>query len=260
MILTYSAGNKTVQVSDRRLTVENGKLYDDEANKAVIVSCRNARFLIGYTGIARIGRKGTDLWLADELGNMGASSKTDDVIFENLRTKLVRDFGNRNPLTFVFAGYHYGPPRSGSFTKWLSNRGSEHMQCLHDDKKQVLYAHGMYPAISREARRRIKRYFNKDYFFQSTREKVAEELVAIIRDAAGHSTYGKYIGRGCMSAGLFFDKKGYVTNYHTDCLDVVAYMPYMVAGGMVMGGGSEPILRPATEAEIANMTPPNNVS
>jgi hypothetical protein len=65
LIITTLAKNKVVQASDRRLTRLDGTLHNDRANKAICVECNNAVFSVAYTGIARIGKKRTDEWIAD---------------------------------------------------------------------------------------------------------------------------------------------------------------------------------------------------
>src|SRR5687767_12446359 len=106
LIITYSSYYKTVQVSDRRLTV-SGALFDDEANKSVCVSCTDARFTIGYTGLARVGSIGTDLWVLETLREMGSSQIGIKNILEKIKNSAAKKIGKRYPLTFVFAGYKY---------------------------------------------------------------------------------------------------------------------------------------------------------
>ena len=66
LILTLVAANKIVQVSDRLLTL-NGKVHEENANKAICVSCSNAHFSIGYTGVAEIDGQRTDYWIVDQI-------------------------------------------------------------------------------------------------------------------------------------------------------------------------------------------------
>ncbi len=66
LILTLLATNKIVQVSDRRLTL-NGETCDSNANKLVCVGCDDARFSVGYTGVAEIDGQRTDYWLKNQV-------------------------------------------------------------------------------------------------------------------------------------------------------------------------------------------------
>ena len=76
LILTLIATNKIVQVSDRRLTLD-GETCDTNANKLVCVGCDDARFSVGYTGVAEIGGQRTDYWLVDQISSIFSSGHTD---------------------------------------------------------------------------------------------------------------------------------------------------------------------------------------
>ena len=55
---------QAVLVADRRLTVD-GRLVEDESNKAATLICRDARLAIAFTGLARAGGFVTRRWLLD---------------------------------------------------------------------------------------------------------------------------------------------------------------------------------------------------
>jgi hypothetical protein len=77
LILSAVAGEYAIQVSDRRLTDFNGRLYDDEANKAVLFCGRMA---FSYTGLGFMGRKRMDDWLTQALVNARTESLSDAVL------------------------------------------------------------------------------------------------------------------------------------------------------------------------------------
>jgi len=54
LILALANGEQVVMLSDRRLSA-NGILVDDESNKAALLQARDARLLVGFTGIAAVG-------------------------------------------------------------------------------------------------------------------------------------------------------------------------------------------------------------
>lgn len=60
LILTCLSREHIVQVADRRLTKSDGKLYDDDTNKAVFYCGRVA---VGYTGLAEMEGKSTAEWI-----------------------------------------------------------------------------------------------------------------------------------------------------------------------------------------------------
>lgn len=64
LILSCLTPKYIVQVSDRRLTWPDGRVFDETANKAIVFHGRAA---IAYTGIALIGSQRTDEWIADQI-------------------------------------------------------------------------------------------------------------------------------------------------------------------------------------------------
>lgn len=125
---------RVVQVSDRRLTLPSGKLYDDGANKAVTVSCEDAYFSVAYTGLAHLRDKRTrtwvrtDEWVANSLHDLMQQSGLSTV------RNLYRAFGkhaeatfdftpvqhSRKATAFVFAGFVVGTGTT-AFVGVLSN-------------------------------------------------------------------------------------------------------------------------------------------
>lgn len=116
LILTLVSTNKIVQVSDRRLTL-NGEIHESNATKAICVSCSNAHFSVGYTGVAEIDGKRTDYWIVDQISSTFSSGHQDigmvarqlaqdlsDAIFK-LRYKGRRVRLEDKGLNLVLAGY-----------------------------------------------------------------------------------------------------------------------------------------------------------
>jgi hypothetical protein len=54
LITVAACPDYVVQVSDRRLTLGDGSTYTDEEGKSLYLELPGARFLVGYTGLARI--------------------------------------------------------------------------------------------------------------------------------------------------------------------------------------------------------------
>ena len=57
LLQTLFSNERIIQVSDRRLTLD-GQVFDDEYTKLV---CWNKTFSAGFTGIARIDRRGAQV-------------------------------------------------------------------------------------------------------------------------------------------------------------------------------------------------------
>lgn len=117
LIITALAKNKVVQASDRRLTRLDGSLFDDQANKVICVRCNNAMFSVAYTGIARIGGKRTDEWIADYFDAVpDIALKPIHEIRRELTDYATATFARHQKPMFldvVMAGFHlYLEPRS----------------------------------------------------------------------------------------------------------------------------------------------------
>lgn len=68
MTLVGAANRRfAIQVSDRRLSDGMGTVFDDESNKAIILTFDGGRLIVGYTGLARVGSFSTIQWLGKAL-------------------------------------------------------------------------------------------------------------------------------------------------------------------------------------------------
>lgn len=111
-----------IQISDRRLT-SNGKLIDDEANKAIALTTPDARLTVAFTGLAKAGSFHTRDWLMDAIHDVARSDQSAEGIIKRLanvatkkftETDAVRDVPQASRrLDIVFGGYSLGsvPPK-----------------------------------------------------------------------------------------------------------------------------------------------------
>ncbi len=80
------AKNKVIQVADTRLTFPDGREYDADAVKSVCVSCADAYFTIGYSGLAEIKGQRLDEWLVEGVSDLmsagfhGVKQITDELV------------------------------------------------------------------------------------------------------------------------------------------------------------------------------------
>jgi len=114
LILTLGNSEQVIQLSDRRLST-NGRLVDDESNKAGILNCANARFAYGFTGLARYGSFDTSKWLLSALYECGPPDFWAKEIAERLCERATHDFirlrssrripRNDTRLSVMFSGF-----------------------------------------------------------------------------------------------------------------------------------------------------------
>jgi len=62
-IIVASSGEETVLVADRRLTLVDGQVDEDDAGKTVLLVTQNFRFMVAFTGLAKLGAFKTIDWL-----------------------------------------------------------------------------------------------------------------------------------------------------------------------------------------------------
>lgn len=68
--LSLLTGRHALQVGDRLLTTGqpgNASRWDEVSNKMLLIETRSGSLLISYSGLAHIGRKPTDQWLAERI-------------------------------------------------------------------------------------------------------------------------------------------------------------------------------------------------
>lgn len=66
LILALGCPDYVMQLSDRQMTSLGGPVAQTE-NKATLLTCRDARLLVGFTGLARAGQFRTAEWLLEAL-------------------------------------------------------------------------------------------------------------------------------------------------------------------------------------------------
>ena len=127
LLLGMMNRRQAVLLADRRLTV-NGRLVDDESNKAATLVCRDARLAVAFTGLARAGSFVTRRWLLDALAGaaepeclvkplLDRFTKAATETFRTLRTERPSD----KRLTVLCVGYVYDETEPRGMLALISN-------------------------------------------------------------------------------------------------------------------------------------------
>jgi len=110
LILTWLDKRKIVQVSDQRLTLPDGSLFDEQALKTICVRSCDCSFLLSYTGEAYMPQwSRTDYWLTAAIQPL-TLRPLDDLI-EGLCFRLNNDAAPKKRLCVVAAGFCRIPTR-----------------------------------------------------------------------------------------------------------------------------------------------------
>ena len=254
LLLTSLTDDSIITLSDRRLTrTDQGLItpYAEDAVKAICVSCANAHFAIGYTGLAE-ERAGygwrTDRWLLETLVDMSAAEMRVSDLMEELRVRAslrfrsLKNLGRARATTFVAAGFNLNQP----FAVMISNCEDADGQKLSEvseefsstvvlrNKKPLtgfsLFVHGAEAAVDSELRIAIgkarKRYLNRGP------EERLQLLLEIMRRAAANPSHGTYIGEDYQSV-IIRPGEPFVAAFHPRNATTVGYAPHFISPGMV---------------------------
>jgi hypothetical protein len=97
LILALANRDHVIQLSDRRLSW-NGKLVDDESNKAGVFIFNGVRAAYGFTGLARAEEFETSLWLNNVLFECAAPDFLFPNFMQRLEERANRDFATTPQL------------------------------------------------------------------------------------------------------------------------------------------------------------------
>ena len=111
LILGLANQQQVILISDRRLSV-NGKVVEDESNKAATLNLQDARLAVGFTGLARAGRFQTRRWLLEALLESANPDYQMESTIRRFCNRATQDFAeivlrrkSDKRLTVVLAGY-----------------------------------------------------------------------------------------------------------------------------------------------------------
>lgn len=253
LLINVVTTKNVIQASDRRLTLLDGSLFNDEANKAVCVFCKDAHFAISYTGLATINAKRTDLWVLDYLSSIKATKMPLQLIIDSLKDQATNSLKsvhkNIRRTSFVLSGYRLRRPfiavvsnsenpkteSSGEaqdrFRAWVKQvRGP-----IRNTKRGLwIDIFGRDDAVNKPIRRQIRKLARRRFFHKQDASEIADKLVSFILSASKTPEVGKFIGRNCMTT-IIKPKGPILTKYHPEMNSPVQYMPHVITGNEKVG-------------------------
>lgn len=251
LIISAVTSKKIYQVTDTRLTLPNGDVFNDFSIKTTIVCCSNAFISISYTGIAFLDNLRMDEWLVKILTDFHAWEKNLLEVAEHIKSAATIEFKKINNQkkhhTFVLAGWVDNPKGKAPTTGLITNCEDENFKFLavpldHFEirsltlKKEAnlnkchgVCINGTEPAIKE---RYFRKQLNKFYFNKLNNDSdgndVVKDLVKLIRIAASHKKYGKYINKYCVSVYFEVGKQQANSFYHNLDNKKISYMPNLI--------------------------------
>lgn len=152
LIQTLVTPNHIVQVSDRRLTIQDGSVFDDQYNKSVSWC---GELIIGFTGIAFIDRRQkqpVSEWIAEQLWMKSTLQEGIDALRYGAQAAVDKLYGwPDRRLTIILSGFVNSPTnehRSPILVR-ISNFESEAVRfSVHQNKFFVDFIHPIDPSRS----------------------------------------------------------------------------------------------------------------
>jgi len=179
---------------------------DDDANKAVILSCSDSLLAITFTGLGRLRATRVDEWLLNVLQKEALCELEIDIAVEKL-SKLATDWFRSfrsswsGPHTFIVAGFQKKSNSNQSRSRlwFVTNSASVGYSffAASSVKRPNMYVTGWLPAFTRAERHRVQAACRK----AKNIEQIEAALVDGIRNAASREDDGP-IGKSCMSVSL----------------------------------------------------------
>lgn len=278
MTLIIVAGNRDfcAQFSDRRLTAPGKQVVDEEYNKVTLLRAANARFIVGFSGLARFGTWNTADWLMDTLYECGGDSCDIKTIIDNFRDRASEQFAQMpalrhalptdRRLSVIFSGYLYQhePPRLG--TAIVSNfqdfsGGNDNLVASPEftatfeierkgvENATIIQRIGAWNRFGNAQVEEVRSWLEK----RMDRASFRARMVQLIRDLADNE---QIIGKQINSVILPRDLCGVAeTHYHTMRASEKYYLPnllemtsaqhrFQVKGAVISGDIGSPIAIP----------------
>lgn len=256
MTFILALGNREqfIQVSDRRLSWD-GKLVDDESNKAGILLCKNARVIFGFTGLAKYGSFNTRHWLLNALYECCPPDYEINQIMPRLQEQATRDFQNlpvlkdlpprRKRLSIIFSGYNYYPEPPLGITGILTNfqnfetgkddtEAWDHFKPLYgaehrplDQEFTFVQRVGNWPVMTPEDEEDLRDLLQQLKPYQA----IADKAVSLVREMADRPKANGTIGKQLSVVVLQRDVTQHVlARYYSTKVGPKMYAPDEVVG------------------------------
>ncbi|MBU4518566.1 MAG: SEC-C domain-containing protein [Gammaproteobacteria bacterium] len=254
MTIILSLGNidQVIQISDRRLS-SNGRLIEDESNKAGILFCPNARLAFGYTGLARYGTFKTFDWLLTALHEAGPPDFIAHSILERVRLNATRTFQEHpvlrsaprsaKKISILFSGYIYGngAPQQGYalISNYVNIDTGYQFDVTQDEfisryfsandfaaNPTLIQRIGNWNGITELDMYRLRQVLNE----RKPPQAILNIAIDFIKNLADRQKSEKYIGKQLTSICIDPNPgKPVKTNYHTSVIRRESYMPAQIS-------------------------------
>ena len=249
LILSALTPTHAIQVSDRRLTLPNGELYEDDRNKALALSCSNGHFCLSATGLGVIRGKPTSEWMADTIcaENQGRFRLVD--ILRALKAGLDEVWRSQRkglPLTIVGVGVDTTDDTTVPVHLLISNcEPADHfrgetgrefavaVRGLPIGQPISIEVQGCRAAVKDQTADTLN-WALRHYRHPNEIGGLMSAFVKVIRMASHDPQLGRFIGRNCMGLYVPHLRHSFKFDYYPENGSPYSQAPPMVSKGMSM--------------------------
>jgi SEC-C motif-containing protein len=252
-ILELANIEQVVLLADRRLS-NNGKLVDDESNKAAVMVCRDARLAVAFTGIARARTFDTHRWILEALVECAKPEYLIEPTISRFRERATLDIDRiaedydtwaqktgqsklDKRLAIVLAGYTYENDQPRIYSRLVSNFGGfGEARAEADDEftihlasvgntPMVVEAAGATAGFSLKQRDALQTLVRENRPAQAMVGKGVE----ILRAVADSANSKNYVGKQCTSIVLPSSRElSAVAEYHSAKNSMRRFSPSLI--------------------------------
>lgn len=249
LILSALTPTHAIQVSDRRFTLPNGELYEDDLNKSLALSCSNGHFCLSATGLGKIRGKPTSEWIADIIyaQNKGPFRVIDIAMaLKGGLDQVWQSQSKAQPLTIVGVGVETSGNTTVPIHLLISNcepyqrfRGEIAREFviassnLPIGQPLKIRVSGYWPAI-RDRTEETLIWTVRHFRNRNDPSGLMSAFVKVVRMASYDPQYGRFIGRNCMGLYVPHLKHSFNINYYPENASPYSKAPPMVSKGMRM--------------------------
>jgi hypothetical protein len=269
LILGLANQQQVVLISDRRLLCD-GKVVEDESNKAATLNLQDARLAVAFTGLAQTGTFLTRRWLLEALLKSADPDHRMEPTIKRFCDRATRDFAkivarkkSDKCLTVVLAGYCYNEATPRCYYWLVSNfEGlTDELGILaepldefrihwcrekrpSEESSSLIFAAGTYIALSQHHIHSLRTLLQEN----KRASALVGKGVEVLRAVAMSPLSKNHVGKQCTSIVLPSSPDASCSlEYHSDTLKTRVFAPSTIEA---RGGGHATFIIDSPEIEI----------
>jgi hypothetical protein len=232
LIVSLFSDNSIIQLSDRRITLPDGAVIEDEYNKAIMVRTQDTSSVMGFTGIAKTSNFSTTDWVSETLQSCAKPDYKLVKILNRFCEKATAYFKNSKELMSIsneekslfigFSGYLLTDPVTPFFAQVANfknpNDPMEFQSCFLspglsiDGSLGAVALLGQSQIISDKELEPVIKMLKEETPFEATINKMVELFNSAMSKGKGGLTIGPQVSSVTI---IKEEPGGFKVGYHT---------------------------------------------